>query len=702
MIDVNKLNIDDLQSITIPTIKTNKKIEYLDIESAFDIETSSIKIQEEKSSFMYIWMFGIGYNQPIYYGRTWEEFTKLCATIQKIYGLNENKRLIIYVHNLGYEFQFMRKYFKWENVFAVGERKPIKALTSYGIEFRDSLILSGYSLAKTAANLQKHQVKKLVGNLDYSLIRTQDTKMNEKELEYCNNDVEVILAYINEQIDQYKDISKIPLTNTGRVRSYVRHNCYYNNTNHRKSSGGKYSRYRKIMNDLTIDKDEYIMLKRAFMGGFTHANASYSGQVLEEVTSIDFTSSYPSVMLAEQYPMSRGKEIEVESVKELEKLCVKYCLVFNIKLDDVRSKINQENYISESKCLTLEGSVKNNGRVFSADSLSMTITNVDFDIIKQCYEWENISVSNVIRYHKGYLPKPIIESILDLYEKKTVLKGVEGYEVEYLLSKGMINSVYGMSVTDVVQDEHTYDEEWEETPADIDKQIEKYNTSKNRFLYYPWGVWVTAYARKNLWTGIIALGDDYIYSDTDSIKMLNYENHLDYISWYNTSTIKKLQDMCKHYNLNEQRLSPKTKKGVTKMMGIWDYEGTYSHFKTLGAKRYLVEDDGKLELTVAGLSKQKGVGYMEEKCGGDLYQVFDMFNDELYIPAERTGKMTHTYIDEKQEFRIQDYQGNDSNISVESGIHLEPCDFTLSISKQYGTFLSNLMKGYFYKGVQYQ
>ena len=709
MIDVNQLNIDDLSSINIPIIRTNKKasnkknIEYLNIESAFDIETTSVKLNGDvKSAFMYIWMFGIGYGNNVYYGRTWEQFIQLCKTLQEVYNLNENKRLIVYVHNLGFEFQFMRKYFNWLEVFAVDERKPIKALCSYGIEFRDSYILSGYSLQKTAENLQKHKVEKMVGDLDYNKIRAYATKLDEKEMLYCKNDIVIVNAYINEQIEQYGDITKIPLTNTGRVRTYVRNNCYYTNTNHRKSSKGKYIRYRKIMNDLTITKEEYVMLKRAFMGGFTHANANYSGKLLRNVTSIDFTSSYPSAMLAEQYPMSRGKEIEVKSIEHLHELCERYCLLFDIKLENVRPKIHYENYISESKCFILKGAVINNGRVYSADELATTITNVDYDIINQCYEWDNIYISKVIRYHKGYLPKPIIESILKLYQDKTVLKGVEGKEVEYLLSKGMLNSVYGMCVTDIVKDNHIYTTDWGKEPANIEEQIQKYNESKNRFLFYPWGVWVTAYARRNLWTGILALQNDYVYSDTDSIKLLNYENHLDYIEWYNNMTITKLKRMMEHYKLDEKLLSPKTIKGETKMLGIWDYEGTYSRFKTLGAKRYLVQKGDKLELTVAGLSKKNGIEYMIEKCNGDYEKVFDMFNDELYIPSNRTGKMTHTYIDEDQEFMIQDYQGNESYIITKSGIHLEPCDFTLSISKQYGEFLKNLMNGYFYKGVKYQ
>lgn len=695
--------IDFLKDIDLPIIKNNKKIEYYNIECGFDIETTSQKINGVKVAHMYIWQIGIGINNPVFYGRTWGEFMDLIEQLTDYLELNEFRRLPIYIHNLGYEFQFMRKYFEWNDVFSASERKPIRALTIDGIEFRDSYILSGYSLANTAKNLTKHTVKKLVGDLDYSLIRHYKTPLTSAEIEYCINDIQIILAYINEQIEICNgDISQIPMTNTGRVRKFVRDQCYYRKSNGDKANKGHRIRYRKLMEDLTIDVTTYTMLKRAFMGGFTHANSLYTGQVLEGVTSIDFTSSYPSVMIAEKFPMSRFKPIEITSILELTTLSDKYALIFDAKFNNIKAKITQENYISESKCFNVINPTINNGRINKADSISTTLTEIDYKIMSACYEWESIEVKNVRYANKGYLPKPIIESILKLYQNKTELKGVDGFEVEYLLSKGMLNSIYGMSVTDVVKEQATYNDEWETEKPDVVEEIIKYNKSMNRFLYYAWGIWVTAYARRNLWSGILATGDDYVYSDTDSLKILNYETHKPYIKSFDNNIINKMKNMCSFYGFDERLLSPKTIDGEIKMMGVWDYEGTYNRFKTLGAKRYLVQHGDKLELTVAGLSKQNGLNHMLEINNNDPLKVFEMFDDNLTIPSDKTGKMTHNYVDDEHGFMVTDYLGNTEYVHTLSGVHLESCEFTLKISSQYEIFLQQFVDGYLYRGLAHE
>lgn len=690
-----------LDRLDYATVKTNKKINYINLPCGFDIETTSIKIGEVKAAFSYIWMVGIGHDNGVYFGRTWAEFVDLCDRLQQRMGLSESNRLVVYVHNLGYEFQFMRKHFTWVDVFAGSERKPIKAVCTHGIEFRDNYTLSGFSLANTAKNLVKYKVKKMEGDLNYDLVRHHNTPLTEVEMGYCENDIAVITAYISEQIELYGDLTKIPTTNTGRVRRYVRDECYYSDKNHRKSSKGKYLKYRRIMGDLTVDVETYVQLKKSFMGGFTHANAAHANKTLTNVSSVDFTSSYPAVMVSEKFPMSRFKPVEIKTLSELKAHYQRFAMVFDARFTGLRAKLTQEVYISESKCAQLTHPVMNNGRVVSAELLATTITDVDFDIIQQVYEWDELEIANARKAHKAYLPKSIVKSILDLYQKKTVLKDVGGSEVEYLLSKGMLNSIYGMCVTDIVKDSVKYNGEWSLQPVDVLEEVDKYNGSKNRFLYYAWGIWVTAYARRNLWTGILAVGDDYVYSDTDSIKLLNFEKHQGYIDWYNTCVIEKMEKMCDEYKFDKALLSPKTKEGVVKTLGIWDFEGTHTRFKTLGAKRYMVEKNGKLTITVSGLSKQNGVNYMLEQCENDASKVFNMFTDYLYVPAERTGKMTHTYIDEEMQFQVVDYLGEKADITTLSAIHLEKCDFTLSIAQGYKNFLQNLANGYIFKGVKH-
>ena len=157
--------------------------------------------------------------------------------------------------------------------------------------------------------------------------------------------------------------------------------------------------------------------------------------------------------------------------------------------------------------------------------------------------------------------------------------------------------------------------------------------------------------------------------------------------------------MCEFRKIDFNLMEPKTIKGVKKLIGVWDFEGIYDNFKTLGAKRYLVSEKGKLHLTVAGLSKQNGVDYMLKICNNDIEKVFEIFNDDLYIPETETGKNKQTYIEEELKAKITEYKSNTAEITSLSSVHLSPCEFTLSISRQYSKFLQDLKNGYLFTGV---
>lgn len=688
-----------LQESNFKQIKTNQKITYYNVASCYDIETSSfyenfIVAPANKRAIMYAWVLGI--KDFIIIGRTWDEFITLCENISEELCLCDKRRLILYVHNLSFDFQFFRKHFTFKKVFALEERDLITALTDNGIEFRCSYKLSGYSLAKVGEHLLHHDVKKKVGDLDYSKIRTPLTPLTEKEYGYIEYDARVVIAYIEEEMETAGDITKIPLTKTGKVRNYCRQRCLHTYKSHKKHDD-RYTNYRRIMNKLTINSVlEYDILHLAFMGGFTHGNHFHTGQVMKNVSSFDFTSSYPAVMVLEQYPMYKGELITLKSTQEFYENIKLYCCVFTATFYDIEETFIYDHYISVSKCIEKEGIVNDNGRVVKAKKITMCITEVDFEIIKETYKWSKLTIKNFRRYKRGYLPRDFILSILDLYEKKTVLKGDEEHIAEYQQSKENINSCYGMTVTNICRPEIVYQtrskdsdiefEEWSKETPDYVKVLEKYNKDKRRFLFYAWGIYVTAYARRNLWNAILQLKEDYLYSDTDSVKLTNLDKHKDFFRKYNEFIYKGYKRVLEWQKIDINKIIPKTQDGVTKLLGAWDYEGTYDRFKYLGAKRYMVEKDGKLSLTVSGLNKKTTIPYLI-KTYKTNDRIFEEFKEGLLIPKGATGKQIHTYIDYETEGLVRDYLGYEYHYNELSGIHLEEAEYLLDLNAEYLAYL---------------
>lgn len=646
---------------------------------AFDIETTSTIINGTKCAFMYAWMIGLdGY---VILGRTWEDFNICINKIVDYCGLSKEILLPIYVHNLSYEMQFIKDRFDWEYVLALDERKPIYCRAKCGIEFRCSYRLSGYNLQKVGENLHKYNVKKLVGELDYSKVRHSKTPLTKEEIAYCVNDVLVVMAYIQECIEEEGLITEIPSTKTGYVRRYVKRECLG-------TSKHKNFRYSNMIYYLRLTPNEYTQLRRCFQGGFTHASPLYSGQTLYDVDSYDFTSSYPAVMISEKFPMSSSEFIEIQSQEEFERNLKCYCCMFDATFENLESKELFDDYISRSHCRYVSSDcVCNNGRVVSASHLTITLTEQDYMIIKRMYHWKSIQIFNFRRYKKEYLPTRFVQAIIKLYEDKTQLKDVEGKEVEYLKSKEQLNSLYGMTVTDIIRDEILYDGEWITETPNLEQAIKRYNNARARYLFYPWGVWVTAYARANLWTGIVSVGNDYVYSDTDSIKMLNGSEHSEYIERYNRMITAKIKTAMEYHNIPFERTRPKTIQGVEKPLGVWDYEGHYTRFKTLGAKRYLWEkENGQQQITIAGLGKKVARDYMQSQAE----DIFTFFSDGMYIPKGHAGKMIHTYIDMESEGIVYDYLGNPATFKEKSSIYMEPADYSLSIGREYAEFLADV------------
>lgn len=687
------------------------RVYYYNIPCAFDIETSSFIYNGNECACMYVWQFGFGNN--IIFGRTWKEYEKLCDFLEQKLILQKNKRyLIVYVHNLSYEFQFIRKLFNWTSVFANDdEHKIIYAKSSQGIEYRCSYLLSGFNLDTLANNLTSHKIKKLIGNLDYKLLRHSDTILSQSEVDYCINDIEILIDYITELIESEGDIYKIPLTKTGYVRRYCRSVCLNKNN---------YKKYHEYMLQLTLNVKLYKLCQLAFMGGFTHANATYSGLIMNDVTSLDISSSYPTVMICEEFPADSGREYIPTDHDDFINKCKIYCCLIDITLYNIDELFCYEHAISLSKCIEIEYNNKpdylDNGRVVSAKKIRIVCTNIDIDIYFKCYSIRDYNVNNMIIFNKSYLPKSFISCILKLYNDKTLLKGNKEYINEYQKSKGMLNATYGMTVTNPLRDEYLYnnvDGEFDVIQLNsdymINKKLDEYNKSRNRFLYYVWGVFITAYARKNLWSAIFECEEDYIYSDTDSVKLINYNKHKQWFDEYNINITLKTEKCLKYYDMDVELLRPKNKQ-----IGIFELEcepGTeisYKYFKTLGAKRYMtykysnIETDVKnlLSLTISGVNKYKALPYLLKKFNNNVLDIFRYFNFERFkIPGAYTGKNIHKYIDHEIEGTVYDYKGVKGSFHEMSSIYMCESDYEISNNDDYMDFIeyvNNISGGSFY------
>lgn len=690
---------------------------------SFDIETTSTVIDGEKVAFMYVWQFGI--NGICIMGRTWEEFRYLIYRLSSFLGLGEGRKLYCYCHQLAYEFQFMRSWFNWSDgsVFALKPVTPLEGeLCGLGVVFRCSLLLTGYKLETLAAEKLPAfpEVKKQVGKLDYDLIHTPDSILKVDEITYCIFDIIVVMCYIAQCADDEGGIENIPRTKTGYVRRRCRNEAFFHTgIADEKVRKNAMFRYRKMIHELTLTPEEYALARRAFAGGFTHANCYHVGDTLHDVGSFDFSSSYPAIAVIDYMPMSKGRLEQDVTEERFRQLCRSYCVIAEVTFHGLRPRIDYEFYLSKSKCCNFEKKqvtkrihgrdvireiddvVTDNGRVVEAPRLTTAITEIDFDIINAVYEYDSIEIGACYTYIRGRLPSELVKIIVDLYDAKTTLKGIKARLKEYTSKKEDLNSIYGMFVTDILRMIYAYTDEWEEPRVpDAVEKIKEYNESFSRFTFFPWGIYITAHGRRRVWSGILEAGrEDYVYTDTDSIKMLHIENHMEYIEQYNRSVKQALERACAYHDIDISHVMPCTIKGKQKPLGYWDFEGVYADFKTLGAKRYLTRvsewdpKDAELEytkglaLTCAGVNPIKGARYLFDHFNGREFKAFAI---DFVFPPEGTGKMTHTYIDKEVEGDIRDYEGRLGHYHELSFVHLSQAAYRVTFAEDFVEFLKGV------------
>lgn len=634
---------------------TRTKIEYKDAICAFDIETTRLKNIEQ--SIMYIWMFHVKQLGLTIIGRTWEEFDKFLKQIVDELG---EETLCIFVHNLSYEFQFLRAVYNFgtDEVFAVDNRKVLKC-TAYDkrIEFRCSYLHSNMSLAEYTKKMGAEHQKLSGDEFDYNKVRYPWTPLSEKELQYCVHDVVGLCEAIEiEMLSDGDNLYTFPLTSTGYVR--------------RDAKRAMRSVSHTFVKSQLPDIEVYKMCREAFRGGDTHANRYYAGRTIKNVKSADRSSSYPDVQCNCEFPVSEFFHAGAMDFDRLMHIITvrKKAVLMRISITNLR--LTDEfwgcPYLSRDKCRRIEAGVYDNGRILSANYLETTITDVDLRIIINQYSFDNFCAFDVAYARYGKLPKPLIAETIAYYKAKTELKNVPGQEIYYMKSKNKLNSIYGMMAQDPVKQSIVFSNgDWESGEESMEDLLDASN--KKAFLCYQWGVWVTAWARYRLQEGINLAGDNFVYCDTDSVK---YIGEIDWTE-YNK---KRIADSLKS---GAYATDP---SGITHYMGVYESDGEYAEFKTLGAKKYAYtyEEGGETHVTIAGVNKRKG-GKELDKFGG-----LKSFKPG-FVFSEAGG--TESVYNDHPEIGTISIDGHE--IAITPNIVIRDSTYTLGITAEYENILKN-------------
>lgn len=646
-----------------------KKRHYIGITTAFDIETTLL--DDIQQSVMYIWQWQFGEDVTVI-GRTWDEFLDLQKRIKAV--LPKDRWLVVYVHNLSYEFQFLKGIYQFfpENVFAVASRKVVKADMWDCFEFRCSYKLTNMSLKQFTSKMRVEHQKLSGEEFNYSVKRYPWTPMSDEELEYCTHDVLGLVEAVNKLMERDGDtLQTIPLTSTG----YVRRNA--------KRAMKDGSVHHNFVYSILPDIETYRALREAFRGGNTHANRYYAGDIVENVHSADRSSSYPAVMCNCKFPMSvftpiMKKDLNPGYISRCMKIRHKALLLrIGIKNLRLRDPFWGCPYLSKDKCRNVHKAVdtEDNGRILEAEYLETTITDIDLKIIMEEYQGEIIFLQGWYASYKK-LPQPLIDEVIKYYKDKTELKGVKGQEIYYDKAKALLNSLYGMMAQDPVKHNLIFQQvgDWEEDDSKTDEEILG-KSNQRAFLAYQWGVWVTSHSRDALERGIRLVhetdGADFVYCDTDSVK---YTGDVDWSS-YNRDRMLECRES------GSMATDP---SGVTHYMGVFETEDlkdtgyAYRYFKTLGAKKYAyVEREGEgVHCTIAGVNKAKG-GKELDKHGG-----LSAFAEGLIF--REAGGTQAVYNDSPQMDHV-DIEGH--RLPITANVAILPSEYTLGITGEYERIL---------------
>lgn len=197
--------------------------------------------------------------------------------------------------------------------------------------------------------------------------------------------------------------------------------------------------------------------------------------------------------------------------------------------------------------------------------------NMDLKLFLETANVQKVECLGLVEFDTDYLPKEVLDVVLELYMKKEHSTGIEKE-----INKVATNSTYGNTAR-------------------------KYRTEqefKNAYKYLPtqWGVFITSYCKKLL----IGLGNQlegWIYSDTDSIFCFDTPENIEKIENFNKKTRKVVKDFCDRFGYPYKELEK---------LGCFVVKEHITKFKAWKQKQYAYKPVGSktVEAVASGCEKR--------------------------------------------------------------------------------------------------
>ena len=546
---------------------------------------------------------------------------------------------IVWAHNLDYELTFLLRdlqpnglYGEYnymydrqgQDILLRDKNAPLSITLQElpNITFRDSYALFNKSVATLGDEIGLPKIE-----YDYKKIRLPWENLTELDYKYNERDNVIIAKNIYKYlIDHNINVNQIPLTFTSAVRK-MRKDFIKNNYGSKALNKYYYDRHNSFLSFNFTDD-----LMKVYQGGLTASNMLYTAKLIDNrscsgVIGVDIKSSYPSQMCTKKFPVfDTDNTLLGELANKKFKLGNYKGYVGIFTFHNIRIK-NKKYLLPISSSQIRKGSISNNfelfnGKLISADYVTIPCNNVDVDVINSVYDYDKIECSRITTASKEqFLRKEEVAFLLHNFLNKETQDGDIKAQ-----AKLIINSMYGVKVSCPIKDYYEIVDGEILTTDYFDFTEERRELIYSNFIdqqtlfggsidVYSHGVFITSYARKQLMDMVVYIvdhGGNVVYSDTDSIKffcdtkdqqdeiinnILNMNDH----KIEQNKKLPRFKSFKKHFDLSDDQYS------IISTLGIWEVEDKEPHrlFMTYGAKKYgYIKYNGEIKTTIAGCNKK--------------------------------------------------------------------------------------------------